>query len=38
MLRPTEEELRVLEQGYKERNKWLPKDDPLDYLLKHHDM
>ena len=36
MLRPTEEELRVLEKECKENNVWLPKDDPLDYLLKHH--
>lgn len=36
MLRPTEEELRVLERECKENNIWLPKDDPLDYLLKHH--
>lgn len=35
MLRPTEEELRVLEQEYKERNKWLPEDDPLGYILKY---
>ena len=36
MLRPTEEELRALEKECKENNIWLPKDDPLDYLLKHH--
>lgn len=36
MLRPTEEELRVLEKKCKENDIWLPKDDPLDYLLKHH--
>ena len=35
MLRPTEEELRALEKECKENNIWLPKDDPLDYLLKH---
>ena len=36
MLRPTEEELRALEKECRENNIWLPKDDPLDYLLKHH--
>lgn len=36
MLRPTEEELRVLEKECKENDIWLPKDDPLDYLLKHY--
>ena len=36
MLRPTEEELRALEKKCKENDIWLPKDDPLDYLLKHH--
>lgn len=35
MLRPTEEELRALEKEYKERNKWLPEDDPLGYILKY---
>lgn len=35
MLRPTEEELRALEKKYKERNKWLPEDDPLGYILKY---
>lgn len=36
MLRPTEEELRALEKECKKNDIWLPKDDPLDYLLKHH--
>ena len=36
MLRPTEEELRALEKECKENDIWLPKDDPLDYLLKRH--
>ena len=36
MLRPTEEELRALEKKCKENDIWLPKDDTLDYLLKHH--
>ena len=35
MLRPTEEELRALEKEYRERNKWLPEDDPLGYILKY---
>jgi len=36
MLRPTQEELEVLEKEYKEENRWLPKDDPLGYILKYH--
>lgn len=36
MLRPTEEELRALEKEYRERNKWLPEDDTLAYILKYH--
>lgn len=36
MLRPTEEELRALEKKCKENDIWLPKGDPLDYLLKYH--
>ena len=35
MLRPTQEELEALEKEYKEENRWLPKDNPLDYILRH---
>ena len=36
MLRPTQEELEALEKEYKEENRWLPEDNPLDYILRHH--
>lgn len=35
MLRPTHEELEALEKEYKENGMWLPKDNPLDYILRH---
>ena len=36
MLRPTHEELLVIEQECKESKIWLPEDDPLGYILKYH--
>lgn len=36
MLRPTQEELEALEKEYKEENRWLPEDNPLDYILRQH--
>lgn len=35
MLRPTHEELLTIEKEYKEKGMWLPKDNPLDYILRH---
>lgn len=35
MLRPTQEELLALEKEYKEKGMRLPKDNPLDYILRH---
>ena len=36
MLRPTHEELVALKKEYKENDRWLPKEEPLNYLLKYH--
>ena len=36
MLRPTHEELLEIEKEYKEENRWLPEDNPLDYILRYH--
>lgn len=36
MLRPTQEELLAIEKECIENKMWLPKDDPLSYILKYH--